>query len=137
MAQLTNRDRNLDAWLEEQYDALEEGVELVPLSQFTKPYISEKAPTSKESGNSAELEREVGRVFGILGHHIGELNRIKGVKKPASLKYRQLKAAIAKLSIDAEKAGIKFEITSEPVGEDETIIEEPVTESDDSFGTRD
>ena len=131
MAQLNNNKKAIDSWLEEQYDALDEGVELVPLSQFTQPYISnEKAPTHKN--NSAELEREVGRVFGILGHHLGELNRIKGAKKPASLKYRQLKAAIAKLSIDAEKAGIKFEITSEPVGEDETIIEEPGEATTDS-----
>ena len=129
MAQLNKDIKSIDSWLEQAYsDELEEGIDFVPLSQFTKPYISMDHAADREP-KGENLEREVGRVFGILGHHLGELNRIKGAKKPAALKYRQLKAAISKLSTDAEKAGIKFDICTEPVEDDTTIIEEPNADS--------
>ena len=134
MAQLTNKDKNLDSWLEEQYsDQYKGDFDLVKMPMnFTEPYVPmDKAADSKSP--AANLEREVGKVFGILGHHIGKLDSIRGAKRPAQKKYRQLKSAILELVKDARAAGITIDICEEPtvVEDDSALVEEPVTEGID------
>ena len=133
MAQLTNNSKDIDSWLEIQYADSTENTTLEVVTethefeaiQFSKPYVSMDHAASHQEPVT-NLEREVGRVFGILGNHINKLNKAKSAKKPASKKYAEMKRLITELTKDAEAAGIKLDLSyPEEVAEDETIIEEP------------
>lgn len=133
MAILGNQ--NLD-WMDIQYSNSEEEIngdtlQVVEedISTFTEPFIpNDRVPFSTHP--HMDVEREVGRVFGILGHHINKLNIAKSAKRPAAKKYRELKNLITELTRDAKAAGIKVELEyPEEVIEDETNITESLVDS--------
>lgn len=136
MAQLHNN--KLDNFLEQQYDVVEEEFTLFPISSSMPAPEASITPedTFLPSTNSDydDVQREVGRVFGVLGHHISKLHNIKSAKKPANVKYKALKAAIKDLVAEAEKAGIKLDIQAivkDPLpdnSEEEVTITDDLTE---------
>jgi hypothetical protein len=126
MAQLHNN--KLDRFLEQQYDAVEEEFTLFPIpSSGPAPEASitpEDTFSPSTKSDYDDVQREVGRVFGVLGHHISKLHNIKSAKKPANAKYKALKAAIKDLVAEAEKHGIKLDIQASTT----TALQEPEEE---------
>lgn len=128
MAQLTNEGKQLNKWLESQYDdeqvesVLEEEIQLTPLSAllgpstgFTPPYTPMAKAASKPQVASDTNKQELDKV---LAYAIGKVNKYRMVRSPASL--NKLRAAIKELNDVAKENGIT------PLDEPES--EEPILE---------